>query len=92
MSRLQWVWFTVRQFILGVATAGLLWSRYAIMATGAPKFQRMDNPASFADSWITRVRREKLIMTVYKCLCVCPVQPWLLGVNSFFWLLGLWPG
>ena len=55
--------------MLGIATAGLLWSRYAIMATGAPTFQRMDNPASFADSWIARVRRG--IKLQCDCVCVC---------------------
>lgn len=55
-SRQKWVWFAVRQTVLVVAAAGLLWGRYAVMATGPPTFQRMDNPASFAENWITRVR------------------------------------
>ena len=41
--------------VLCVGGAGLVWGRLAVMTTGAPQFKPIDNPASFSDSWTTRV-------------------------------------
>lgn len=48
--------FVARQVILLVFGVLALWLRYSVMVTGVPTFQAMDNPASFSDSWLTRVR------------------------------------
>ena len=39
-----------------LSTVLLLWARIQLMNTGPPKFQAVDNPASFAESLLTRVR------------------------------------
>jgi len=40
---------------MGVSTGLLLWSRFHLMGTGPPQFQAVDNPASYAESILTRV-------------------------------------
>lgn len=45
----------VRVAVLIAGGALLVWARIRVMATGAPQFKPIDNPASFADSWMTRV-------------------------------------
>ena len=44
-----------------------MWGRFAVMTTGAPQFKPIDNPASFSDSWTTKVlyANEKPIPTIY---------------------------
>lgn len=39
-----------------LSTVLLLWARIQLMNTGPPQFQAVDNPASFAESLLTRVR------------------------------------
>ena len=45
----------LRVTVLCVGGAGLVWARFAVMTTGAPQFKPIDNPASFSESFITRV-------------------------------------
>lgn len=45
----------VRTLVMGVSTGLLLWSRFHLMGTGPPQFQAVDNPASYAESILTRV-------------------------------------
>ena len=45
----------VRTLVMGVSTGLLLWSRFRLMGTGPPQFQAVDNPASYAESTLTRV-------------------------------------
>lgn len=60
--------FVARQVILLVFGVLALWLRYSVMVTGVPTFQAMDNPASFSDSWLTRVRNHTIFnsITIYK--------------------------
>jgi hypothetical protein len=44
-----------RHMVLLLSGLLLLFVRWRIMASSAPTFQRVDNPASFADSILTRV-------------------------------------
>lgn len=56
--------FVARQVILLVFGVLALWLRYSVMVTGVPTFQAMDNPASFSDSWLTRVRNHTIFNSI----------------------------
>jgi hypothetical protein len=45
----------LRHMVLLLSGLSLLFVRWRVMASSAPTFQRVDNPASFADSFLTRV-------------------------------------
>ncbi|PNF29326.1 Transmembrane and TPR repeat-containing protein 4 [Cryptotermes secundus] len=63
----------------------LLFVRWRIMASSAPTFQRVDNPASFADSILTRVLSYSYIYALNGWLLLCP--EWL----CFDWSMGCIP-
>lgn len=54
-KELQLMPLLLRHVILLLSGLSLLFVRWRVMASSAPTFQRVDNPASFADSILTRV-------------------------------------
>ena len=55
VSKLQLRPLLLRHMVLLLSGLSLLFVRWRVMASSAPTFQRVDNPASFADSFLTRV-------------------------------------
>ena len=51
----RWQGFLIRISVVVLSTMLLLWARIQLMNTGPPQFQAVDNPASFAESLLTRV-------------------------------------
>nr|XP_006819594.1 PREDICTED: transmembrane and TPR repeat-containing protein 4-like [Saccoglossus kowalevskii] len=81
-------WLSVllkRQFILCISAIIMLAYRWYIMGSGAPSFQPVDNPASFADSVVTRIINYNYI---YALNCWLLVNPWWL---CFDWAMGCIP-
>lgn len=63
----------------------LLYGRFTVMGSIPPAFQRVDNPASFADSMLTRALSYNYIYSIHALLLVWP--HWL----CFDWSMGCIP-
>lgn len=63
----------------------LLYLRLKIMGSTVPVFQRVDNPASFAPSWLTRALTYNYIYSIHALLLILP--HWL----CFDWSMGCIP-
>ncbi|PSN55969.1 Transmembrane and TPR repeat-containing protein 4 [Blattella germanica] len=75
----------LRHMVLLMSGLTLLFVRWKVMASAAPTFQRVDNPASFADSLFTRVFSYNYIYALNGWLLLCP--EWL----CFDWSMGCIP-
>ncbi|KAJ4428113.1 hypothetical protein ANN_24127 [Periplaneta americana] len=75
----------LRHVVLLLSGLSLLFVRWRVMASAAPTFQRVDNPASFADSIFTRVMSYNYIYALNGWLLLCP--EWL----CFDWSMGCIP-
>ncbi|XP_077988191.1 protein O-mannosyl-transferase TMTC4-like [Glandiceps talaboti] len=75
----------LRQLILVVSATIMLVYRWYIMGSGAPSFQPVDNPASFAENIITRTINYNYI---YALNCWLLINPWWL---CFDWAMGCVP-
>lgn len=72
--------------LIAVVGMALLYIRLSVMgSTGPPAFQRVDNPASFADSMMTRALSYNYIYSIHALLLVWP--QWL----CFDWSMGCIP-
>ena len=74
-----------RQFIMIISTTVILGARFHVMGTGPPKFQPVDNPASFSNSTLTRIATYNYIYALNGWLLV---NPWWL---CFDWSMGCIP-
>lgn len=82
----QWITgLLFRQFIMITATTVILGARFHVMGTGPPKFQPVDNPASFSNSTLTRFATYNYIYALNGWLLV---NPWWL---CFDWSMGCIP-
>jgi len=63
----------------------LLYLRLKVMGSTTPVFQRVDNPASFAPSWLTRALTYNYIYSIHALLLILP--HWL----CFDWSMGCIP-
>ncbi|CAI8035646.1 Protein O-mannosyl-transferase TMTC4, partial [Geodia barretti] len=75
----------LRSAVLCVGGAGLVWGRFAVMTTGAPQFKPIDNPASFSDSWTTKILSYNYLYSLNWWLLY---HPWWL---CFDWSMGCVP-
>ncbi|XP_015604969.1 transmembrane and TPR repeat-containing protein 4 isoform X2 [Cephus cinctus] len=75
----------IRLIILCISTMMLLMLRFSIMGFSTPKFQPVDNPTSFMDSFILRVLNYNYIYSLNTWLILCP--EWL----CFDWSMGCIP-
>ncbi|XP_063224362.1 protein O-mannosyl-transferase TMTC4-like isoform X2 [Bacillus rossius redtenbacheri] len=74
-----------RHAALAAAAALMLALRWWVMGSAPPAFHRVDNPASFADSFFTRVLTYNYVYALNAWLLVCP--EWL----CFDWSMGCVP-
>ncbi|XP_062518575.1 protein O-mannosyl-transferase TMTC4-like [Corticium candelabrum] len=74
-----------RQCVMILSAVILLGIRFRIMGTGPPKFQPVDNPASFSNSTFTRVATYNYIYAINGWLLLNPL--WL----CFDWSMGCIP-
>ncbi|KAK3927210.1 Protein O-mannosyl-transferase TMTC4 [Frankliniella fusca] len=74
--------FIIRSLSLLTAGLFLLYTRWLAMGSKPPIFQKVDNPASFAQDFWTRVRTYNYLYSLNAWLLVCP--EWL----SFDWSMG----
>ncbi|XP_067014529.2 protein O-mannosyl-transferase TMTC4 isoform X2 [Anabrus simplex] len=74
-----------RQVVLLATGVSLLLLRWRIMGSIPPVFQKVDNPASFAGSLLTRILTYNYIYALNAWLLVCPL--WL----CFDWSMGCLP-
>lgn len=72
----------LRLAILAFVAIILLFLRFSIMGFSAPKFQPVDNPASFMDSIFFRILNYNYIYCLNIWLLICPI--WL----CFDWSMG----
>lgn len=85
-SDLQWIKSLVlRQCMMIVCTGIIVGARFRVMGTGPPKFQPVDNPASFSNSSFTRFATYNYIYAINAWLLV---NPWWL---CFDWSMGCIP-
>lgn len=76
----------LRRFsLMAVVGVVLLYIRLSVMGSTPPAFQRVDNPASFADSLATRVLSYNYVYSIHALLLVWP--HWL----CFDWSMGCIP-
>ncbi|KAG7199292.1 hypothetical protein KM043_018148 [Ampulex compressa] len=75
----------IRFFILFLSTIGLMALRLYIMGFTAPKFQPVDNPASFIDNLFLRALNYSYVYCLNIWLLICP--EWL----CFDWSMGCVP-
>lgn len=69
----------LRHMVLLLSGLSLLFVRWRVMASATPTFQRVDNPASFADRILTRVMKSvELFLNIRHC------SSFLLCVSNFF--------
>ncbi|XP_015190840.1 PREDICTED: transmembrane and TPR repeat-containing protein 4-like isoform X2 [Polistes dominula] len=77
--------FFIRMFVLCLSAIMLLSLRFTIMEFSTPKFQPVDNPASFVDNCFLRFINYSYIYSINMWLLICPV--WL----CFDWSMGCIP-
>ncbi|XP_014609457.1 PREDICTED: transmembrane and TPR repeat-containing protein 4-like isoform X2 [Polistes canadensis] len=77
--------FFIRMFVLFLSAIMLLSLRFTIMEFSTPKFQPVDNPASFLDNFFLRFINYSYIYSINVWLLICPV--WL----CFDWSMGCIP-
>lgn len=75
----------LRLFALFFITVILLSLRFSIMGFSIPKFQPVDNPASFMDNVLYRILNYNYIYCLNAWLLICPI--WL----CFDWSMGCVP-
>nr|XP_012218090.1 PREDICTED: transmembrane and TPR repeat-containing protein 4 isoform X1 [Linepithema humile] len=75
----------LRLFVLSFITVILLSLRFSIMGFSVPKFQPVDNPASFMDNIFYRILNYNYIYCLNTWLLICPI--WL----CFDWSMGCVP-
>lgn len=74
-----------RLCVMTIVGLVLLYGRFTVMGSTPPAFQRVDNPASFADSVVTRTLSYNYIYSIHALLLVWP--HWL----CFDWSMGCIP-
>ncbi|KAL2712405.1 protein O-mannosyl-transferase TMTC4-like isoform X1 [Vespula squamosa] len=77
--------FLIRMFVLCLSAIILLSLRFTIMEFSTPKFQPVDNPASFLDNCFLRILNYSYIYSINMWLLICP--EWL----CFDWSMGCIP-
>lgn len=75
----------LRLTVLSLITVILLLLRFSIMEFSIPKFQTVDNPASFMDNMLYRILNYNYIYCLNTWLLICPI--WL----CFDWSMGCIP-
>ncbi|XP_035733184.1 protein O-mannosyl-transferase TMTC4-like isoform X1 [Vespa mandarinia] len=77
--------FLIRMFVLCLSAIMLLSLRFTVMEFSTPKFQPVDNPASFLDNCFLRILNYSYIYSINIWLLICP--EWL----CFDWSMGCIP-